>query len=299
MKGIDKVFIEHQLKPDNSQESKMLTQYLHLTHNNLIDEMRCLKNENRQLKCELTELRLKRNQEQTSHKYAMDELRMSLEEKLKTMLRAKDSRNKVLAESLEDYEVELNKFALKCLDMESSVRTMTSENNELKNKVAIATDGLLEERRVLEIEKTQHQFEVDELQALLEEINRRLREKEEELGEKNVKMKELEELLEHRKGEDDIESHAGDNVFDTDNGDDEGDEEHDCPDYGYYGDGECSSNNGYTSNDDDSKRTEHVINTSPNIEEHDLGSLFNEAWLITLRNRRKLRIGHSQQHCII
>jgi len=299
MKGINKAFIEHQLKPDNSQESKMLTQYLHLTHTSLIDEMASLKEENSQLKLELKELRFKRMQEQTSHKYAMEELRLSLEEKIKTMLKAKDSRNKMLADSLEDYEIELNKFALKCLDMEASVVTMKSENNELKRNVAIATDGLVEERRVLQIEKEQHQFEVDELQALMEEINKRLHEKEEELDEKNVRMKELEELLEHRNGDDGDSGRDGDNGEDIDPAHDGDNEDHDGEDDGYNGDGEGNCDSDDTSNDDDSERTEYIIKSSPNLEEYNIASLFDAAWVATLRKRRKLKTAQTRHHCVI
>lgn len=126
MDDLNKVLIQHQLKSDNSQQSKMLTQFLHVAQKNLLSEIDALKSENEQLRNEVEDLELKRKEEAIQHQDAMEDLRISLEDKIKKMLKYKDNRNKMLADSLKKYDCELNNFALKCVEMEASVGTMKS-----------------------------------------------------------------------------------------------------------------------------------------------------------------------------
>ena len=89
------------------------------------------------LKKEVRRLRKQREQEQSLHRHEMDDLRQLLEGKVSAMLKAKDARNKQLADSLAEYEKELSSFAGKCVEMEANVVSMTIENSSLKRNVEV------------------------------------------------------------------------------------------------------------------------------------------------------------------
>ena len=54
-------------------------------------------------------------------RYQLEEVRQTLEEKMKKMLRNKDLRNKELVQAAQQYENEVQMFARRCLDIEGSI----------------------------------------------------------------------------------------------------------------------------------------------------------------------------------
>lgn len=53
---------------------------------------------------------------------------------------------------------------------------------------------------ILQLEKEEHEFEVDELRAMLEDVNEELSLKESELEDKERKLRELENMVSTKKG---------------------------------------------------------------------------------------------------
>ena len=55
----------------------------------------------------------------------LEDLRHTLEGKMKKMLKNKDLRNQELVDSVHQYETEVELFATKCLDIEGSIAVST------------------------------------------------------------------------------------------------------------------------------------------------------------------------------
>ena len=62
----------------------------------------------------------------------------------------------------------------------------------------VVKEGLLEEKKIVKMEKEQHQFELDELEAHMEDISTKLRKKEQHVAELQSKIKEFEKMLDSR-----------------------------------------------------------------------------------------------------
>ena len=72
---------------------------------------------------------------------------------------------------------------------------MKEENAELKERISVATKMITEEREILHIEKEQHQFEINELKTMIEDVNCRLAEKDGQLVGKDHRIGELETMV--------------------------------------------------------------------------------------------------------
>ena len=103
----------------------------------LSGELGVIEEENEMLKKEVRKLKKQREQEQALHIHEMEDLRKLLEGKVSAMLRAKDARNKNLADSVKEYEKELSSFAAKSVEMEANMVSMTIENCSLKKNMQV------------------------------------------------------------------------------------------------------------------------------------------------------------------